>query len=171
MTVLQKWRAGCVSPSVSSIAQIKSSGVIQWNEMELEKVSPWRCFSLSSNVIRAHNEGHGLDYNPPASLSLSTPFLTPLPPPPSLICLHHFSPSLTCRVPHLSHPINHPVSLSTSPVLCIGFNSVLSPSCSCLLTSFISIAPLGKNGFIFWWLVTENYYNWSNVGKKSAWLN
>lgn len=29
-------------------AQIKSFGLILWNEMELEKVSPWRCVSHSA---------------------------------------------------------------------------------------------------------------------------
>lgn len=35
-------------PSAGSAAQIKSFGLIQWNEMELEKVSLWHCVSHSS---------------------------------------------------------------------------------------------------------------------------
>lgn len=37
-------------PSAGSAAQIKSFGLIQWNEMELEKVSLWRCVSHSALI-------------------------------------------------------------------------------------------------------------------------
>lgn len=155
MPVLQKWHAGCVSPSVGSVAQIKSSGVIQWNEMELEKVSPWHWFSLSSNVIRAHNEGHGFDYNPPASLYLSFhPFSHPSPSP-SLFDL--FAPFLPITdlssIPSFSP--NQSPCLALNLTCLMYWDSTPLFLLHALVCSLVSLAlpPLGKMALHFgdWW--------------------
>lgn len=104
--------------------------------MELEKVIPWHCFSLCSNVIRAHCERHGLDCNLPASL------------PPSLSDL--FAPSLflslTRLVPHLYPKLNQsssPSPFQPHPHQVIGIQlTSLSPPWSLLLICLLVLLTL-----------------------------
>lgn len=73
--ICAEWWQGCESGSQGalplcgqrSLDQIIWSDPVEWNGVR-EGQSVVLCFSLCSNVIRAHRERHGLDYNPPASL-------------------------------------------------------------------------------------------------------
>lgn len=77
MTVLRQrlvqWRVFPLSGQCSS-DQIIWSDPVEWNGVR-EGQPVVLCFSLCSNVIRAHWERHGLDCNPPAYLSPSLSYL------------------------------------------------------------------------------------------------